>query len=346
MRQESRFGAVIVNYNCGRLAIDAALSFLGAGGAVAIIVDNASPDGSADEIEEILSGARPHTSASPPSPVDRRAPLFASIGALRPGALRLIRAPRNGGFAFGCNTGLRALASTPGIDRFLLLNPDAVIAPDALSAFADRLKDDRAGLCGATVVEFDEPHRVQCFGGASLDPILLVGRNIGDGASFGEMPERRTVEAQLSYPLGAAIAFRRDYLARAGYPDERYFLYYEEADWALAGGPPNRPAWAPGALVYHRYGASSKSRRAGAGAASDRSPLSDFHMTRSRILFALKWRPLLAPLAIVAGVCQAAARWIQGRPENAASVLRACLPFGEQTARSNRTPELHPQPDG
>ncbi|OFW99940.1 MAG: hypothetical protein A3E78_15740 [Alphaproteobacteria bacterium RIFCSPHIGHO2_12_FULL_63_12] len=338
MRQESRFGAVIVNYNCGRLAIDAALSFLGAGGAVAIIVDNASPDGSADEIDRVIKGLVPHVPEAPPSPIERRAPVFADPGVLKAGALRLIRSPKNGGFAFGCNTGLRALAATPGVDRFLLLNPDALIARDSLAAFAARLNDDRAGLCGATVVGFDTPHKVQCFGGASLDPFFLIGRNIGEGADCSEAPDRQQVEARLSYPLGAAIAFRRDYLARAGYPDERYFLYYEEADWALAGGPPNRPAWAPGAIVYHRYGAASKSRRADAGQASERSPLADYHMTRSRILFAMKWRPLLAPVAIGAGLAQSLNRLARGRRENAAAILRACLPGKSAPARFEEAP--------
>ena len=62
-------------------------------------------------------------------------------------------------------------------------------------------------------------------------------RNIGEGARFSDSRDAAQTESQLSYPLGAAIAFRRDYLSRAGYLDERYFLYYEEADWALAGGP-------------------------------------------------------------------------------------------------------------
>jgi GT2 family glycosyltransferase len=334
MRQESRFGAVIVNYNCGALAIDAALSFLGDGGAVAVIVDNASPDGSGDEIDRVIKGEAAHDPSCPPDPIDGAAPAFASIADLAPGALRLIRSPRNGGFAFGSNIGLRTLAALPGVDRFLLLNPDAILARGALSAFASRLSDDRAGLCGATIVGFDGQHPVQAFGGAKVDPVLLIGRNIGEGSFVADAPDRKHLEAQLSYPLGAAIALRRDYLARAGYLDERYFLYYEEADWALAGGPANRPAWAPGAIVYHRYGAASKSRKAAAGETSDRSPLSDYHMTRSRILFAMKWRPLLAPVAILAGGAQAAGRLVSGRRENAAAVLRGALPGSARDFRS------------
>ena len=328
MREERRFGVVIVNYNCAPLALDAALSALGAGAGAAVIVDNASPDGSADHIERVLRGELAHVCEAPPAPIDNDAPTFADIAALAPGALRLVRASRNGGFAFGCNTGLRALAALSGVDRFLLLNPDALVSRRALSAFAGRLKDERAGLCGASVVAFEAPHLAQAFGGARLHPVFLTGRNIGEGARLGDAPAATAVEARMSYPLGAAIALRRDYLSRAGYLDERYFLYYEEADWALAGGPSNRPAWAPGAIVYHRYGASSQSRKVEVGASSDRSPLADLHMARSRILFALKWRPLLAPFAVAAVAAQAAVRLLRGKPRNALAVIRAIMPVG------------------
>ena len=337
MSKECRFGAVIVNYNCAPLAIDAALSFLGAGGAKAVIVDNASPDGSAIAINRILKGEAAHETEGPLAPPDGEDPRFAAIASLPPGALKLLRSTRNGGFAFGCNIGLRALAADPAIDRFLLLNPDALVARRALAAFGDRLMDDRAGLCGATVLAFDQPHRVQAFGGARLDPLLLTGRNIGEGDCVRDAPDRGSVEARMTYPLGAAIALRRDYLQRGGFLDERYFLYYEEADWAFAGGPANRPCWAPGAIVYHRYGAASKSRKKDAGQPSDRSPLSDYHMTRSRILFAAKWRPILAPVAVAAGGAQAANRLARGRRANAAAILKASLPWADREFRLSPT---------
>ncbi len=325
MSRSARFGAVIVNYRCAPLALDAALSFLGDGGACAVIVDNASDDGSPDYIEQAMRGSA-HAPAPPPDPLPGRAVRFADPARLAVGRLTVLRSKANGGFAAGCNAGLRFLSAAPKIDRFLLLNPDALLAEGALAAFVDRLSEDSAGLCGASVVAFDAPHAVQALGGAAFDKILMTGRNIGEGESLGALPDRRSVEAQLSYPLGAAIALRKDYLSRAGYLDERYFLYYEEIDWARAGGGAQRPVWAPGAVVYHRYGAASKSERRTAGEPSQRSPLSDYHMTRSRVLFAAKWRPPLAPLAMLAGGAQAVRRYLRGRPRNGAAVLRASLP--------------------
>ncbi len=347
MTARARFGAVIVNYRCAPLALDAALSFLGDGGATAVIVDNASDDGSAEVLDAAIAGTRQHAPQVPRDAIAGRTVRFADLKRTAPGALSVIRSKINGGFAAGCNVGLRALATTPGLDHFLLLNPDALLAQGALAAFAGRLCDGAAGLCGASVVAFEAPHDVQAFGGAAFDPLLLTGRNIGEGETLSAMPGRRSVEAQLSYPLGAAIALRKDYLTRAGYLDERYFLYYEEIDWARAGGSANRPVWAPEAVVYHRYGASSLSKRAGAGLPSARSALSDYHMTRSRILFAMKWSPAMAPLAMLAGGTQAARRFMRGKRANAAAVLRASLPgspraFGAPAA-GHTDEQLQPQ---
>ena len=76
-----------------------------------------------------------------------------------------------------------------------------------------------------------------------------------------------------------------------------------------------------------------------AGEPSERSPLADYHMTRSRILFALKWRPYLAPLAVAAGGGQAAMRLIRGRRANAEAVFRASLPGSAREFVTRRTAE-------
>ncbi|MEZ5897365.1 MAG: glycosyltransferase family 2 protein [Parvularculaceae bacterium] len=326
-----RFGAVIVNYNCAPLALDAALSFLGAGGAKAVVVDNASTDDSVVYLRRILSGAERHAPVAPRDPLAGGEVVFADPASVPPGALTLMPARKNGGFAYGSNIGLRALSALSGIDRLLLLNPDALVSRGALAAFSRRLDDAAAGLCGATVVEFDAPHRVQAFGGASFNRLSLIGRNLGQGEDPAYAPDRNVIEARLGYPLGAAIALHKDYLARAGYLDERYFLYYEEVDWAFAGGSAFRPVWAPDAIVYHRYGAASKSVRTGPDAPSQRSALSDYHMARSRRLFAAKWAPALFPSTIALGAAQAARRALRGRHENAAAVLRGAMPGSSRT---------------
>lgn len=324
-----RVGAVIVSYNCGPLALDAALSILGASsGAAVVIVDNASPDGSGKFLREAAAGAM-HVAATPPPPEVRLMPVSAAPFHIEPPraetGINLRQSPSNGGFAAGCNIGLRALDRS-ALDLILLLNPDAVIAASAIDAFARRLADPGIGLCGGSVLSFEAPHAAQALGGAALDPLTLLGANLGAGLQLENAPPTDEIEDRLDYPLGAAIALRPDYVERAGFLDERYFLYYEEADWARAGRAFSRVGWARDAVVYHRYGASSKSVRSAARAPSNRSPLSDYHMARSRLLFALKWRPELAPSLTVLGAAQAARRLMRGKVAQARAVALGSLP--------------------
>lgn len=321
-------GVVIVNYNCAPLALDAALSALGDDAtSTVIIVDNCSTDTSLEYFKRIFSDRRAHLPAPPSGgPVSCQ---FADIGtincAVRPEnsceslehQLTVVAARRNRGFAAGCNLGMSVAARRKDVDWFLLLNPDALIGKGAMDAFRKRLEDKNAGLCGASVLRFEAPHHIQALGGASLDSITLLGKNVGWDQAFGALPPRSQVEAQLDYPLGAAMALKAEYRTHYGDLDERYFLYYEEVDWALRGGNVARTVWADDAIIYHRHGAAAGSQiREGA-----RGTLSEYHMARSRMLFALKWRPWLMPLILVLSAVQAARRVLRGRSSQARALL-------------------------
>lgn len=327
-----RFAIVIVNYNCAPLAIDAALSALGSarpGEARAIIIDNASTDGSLAQLRQFAArrSRRPGDAAPGVAFADPGALAVSTADAGREvndaDDISIIFTQTNRGFAAGCNLGLRAL-DPKAHDVIVLLNPDATLAKGALEGFAARLADPAVGLCGASVMSAASPHLAHAFGGARLEPLTLAGVNLGAGLSYDDAPATDDIERALDYPLGAAIGLKPDYVDRAGFLDERYFLYYEEADWALAGAM--RVGWARDALVYHRYGGSTKSRATRQGAPSERSPLSDYHMARSRLLFALKWRPWLAPLLMGAGCAQALRRALRGRSREARAVALGSLP--------------------
>ncbi len=235
--------------------------------------------------------------------------------------LVILRAAANRGFAAGCNLGMRFLTASAPLDRLLLLNPDALLANGAFGEFERRLKDPSAGLCGASVLRFDAPHTAQAFGGARMRGWSLQGENIAAGRKLADKPARSVVEEQMDYPLGAAMALRADYRDVAGDLDERFFLYFEEVDWARRGGPARRPVWAPSAVVYHRHGASAGSRqRSGL-----RGAFSDYHMARSRMLYALKWRPILTPLIFVLTLVQGLRRTLRGQRQQSQAVLSAAF---------------------
>lgn len=318
-------GVVIVNYNCAGLALDAALSVLAdEPEARVVIVDNASSDGSLAYFEEVLAGRRKHIPQAPAGgPVAVRFARLAALstaiiseGETTDARLVILKAKTNHGFAAGCNLGLRFLHHPGDTGLRVLLNPDALLARGAMAAFAARLGDSGAGLAGGSVLRFEAPYVAQAFGGARLNPWTLQGGNIGAGRTFANAPEQSVVEAAMDYPLGAAMAFHADYLEQAGPLDERFFLYFEEADWARRGRS-SRPVWARDAVIYHRHGAAAGSRQA----AGKRGALSDFHMARSRMLYAMKWCPLAVPLIAALSLGQSARRFLRGHRAQARAVL-------------------------
>ena len=338
MSAAQQWGVVIVNYNSARFALDAALSALGDNpDAKVVIVDNGSTNNSLEILQTAIVQKDHHSQPlnNPVSDVTISAADIADVEAalidvnaqpLSLPSLTIVQANENRGFAAGCNIGLRLLEAVGGCSHYLLLNPDTQLGVGAFDAFKTALDEPGAGLCGGTVLLANDPGKVQAFGGARLNRMTLLGENIGGGEFLFAAPKSDEVEKQLTYPLGAAIALKAGYLKKAGYLDDRYFLYYEEADWAFAGKAFSHPVWASDAYVFHHYGVSSKSDFARTGQPSNRSPLADYHMARSRFLFALKWRPWLAPAVLVIGLAQSFRRLLRGRFKSALAVARGILP--------------------
>ena len=76
--------------------------------------------------------------------------------------VRIVRAPRNGGFAYGCNLGI----ASGSADFVLFLNPDAEIDAASLAILVDALRAD-ASLGGVG------PHTVDAAGNCDLHPTSL-----------------------------------------------------------------------------------------------------------------------------------------------------------------------------
>ncbi|MCI5045567.1 MAG: glycosyltransferase family 2 protein [Aquisalinus sp.] len=316
-------GIVIVNYNSLAYVIEAVQSILAAekiGERIRIVlVDNASTEHSFVEFENSIR-ERFETDIAIACQSGRGLSII--DGCPDTAEIILIKSSCNDGFSAGCNIGLRFLHETD-TDLFLLLNPDAALHRNALKAFATKLSSESGyGLVGATLMNMRSDQGTQACGGAFLNPWSLLGRNLGAGLSLEDLPSEQDIEQHLSYPVGAAMAFRRDWLEYAGFMDERYFLYYEEADWSTKGKGKYKPGWARNAVVYHHHGAAAGSNLA----AQERSPLADYHMIRSRMQYALKWQKWKVPLIICLTCVQAIRRGLRGQREQARAVILGGIP--------------------
>ena len=234
--------AILVNYNAGDdLAI--ALRSIQADCAnvpwEAVVVDNASSDGSAAVV-----------------------PAYAQA--------TLIRNATNVGFGRAVNQGV-AVARAPLV---LLMNPDCRLIEGAVSTLRSVLDVERScAIVGPRVLDPDGG--VQ--GSARGDPDMLTGLFGRTGALRVLMPflpvARRNVVADeavragqrsvvVDWLSGACLLVRRDAFLAAGGFDERFFMYWEDAD--LCRRLRNRGfhvRYVPGATAVHRVGRSSQTAR-------------------------------------------------------------------------------------
>ena len=230
---------IIVNYNAGPLLRKCVDSLLACPLDIQIIVvDNASSDGSLDELQDLSQ-------------------------------VCVIRKPANVGFAAACNIGVQA-SSAP---LLLFLNPDCFFQPDAIAPLLAGLQSgDRVGMVGGLLVNEDgteqgggrravpTPWRsfVRAFGlqrFANRWPKLFYDFHLHKQP----LPDSPIEVEAIS---GACMLVKRDVMEDVGLWDEGYFLHCEDLDWCMRF---RQKGWkilfVPDARISHALGACSQSRR-------------------------------------------------------------------------------------
>ncbi len=198
---------VIVNWNGGAL-LRACLASLaaaeaGLGDALplrVVVVDNASTDGSLEDLPRLRHGPA------------------------------VIANPDNQGFGRACNAG----AARGGAPAILFLNPDARVTPESLAgAHAALMADPGTGIVGAQLL--DEAGVVQrsCArrpsAGSLVGQALLLDRARLVPTHF--MTEwDHAKDRAVDQVMGAFLMIRRSLFADLGGFDPRFFVYYEDVD--------------------------------------------------------------------------------------------------------------------
>jgi GT2 family glycosyltransferase len=332
-----RIGVVLVNWNRWADTLEALESLLRSDVPVtAIVVDNASSDGSPDHIVAWAAGQTAAPLASPdmarfsvpplPKPLACRRITAAEwpTASLAPDdRLVLVDSGGNLGFAGGNNVGLKLLLADPRIDIFWLLNNDTVVAPDTARQLAARIDATGAGMCGTVVRYYWKPDTVQAANGHMFSTLKGTARGIHQGLPAASLPDPAEVEARTSFILGASLAVTRPFLERVGLMEDSYFLYFEEIDWAarnakLPGGG-FRVAYAPEAVVYHKEGGSIGS----SGVPGARSLTADYWLAKSRLAYFRRHQPAWLPWHWGVTLGLAGLRVVRGQPDKAKVILKA-----------------------
>ncbi|MEM9043022.1 MAG: glycosyltransferase, partial [Actinomycetota bacterium] len=215
-------GVVIVAYTSADVIGDCLDSVVGAPEiARIVVVDNRSPDATVETVRAWAGRMGPPLAESDPA-----APLESRV--------TLIHAGLNRGFAGAVNIGLDRLKADPEIDAFWILNPDAVARPGTAAALAAcAAQNPGFGLMGGRIVYSGRRQAVQADGGR-YSRWTGVCESVNQGLSAAEAVAP-PAEA-LDFVTGAHMVASRRFLEEVGPMEERYFLYYEEVDWAMRRG--------------------------------------------------------------------------------------------------------------
>jgi N-acetylglucosaminyl-diphospho-decaprenol L-rhamnosyltransferase len=240
----SRLRVVILNYRTPELTIACLHSLVeevrALPGTQVTVVDNASADGSVEQIS-------------------------AAIEAAQWDWVTFLPQERNGGYAFGNNVGIRpALESEAPPDYFLLLNPDTVVRSGALQALVDFMdKTPEAGIAGSRLEDLDGTPQCSAFRFPNVWSELDSGLRLGlvtQLLSEQIVPILPVTDAirQVDWVAGASMIVRRQVFETAGLMDEKYFLYFEEVDFCIAAKNAGWTCWyVPESRVVHYVGQSS-----------------------------------------------------------------------------------------
>jgi N-acetylglucosaminyl-diphospho-decaprenol L-rhamnosyltransferase len=259
---------VIVNWNSGAQLRECVASFAAVAGddvtlARLTVVDNASSDGSSDDL---------------PSSVP----------------LVVIRNPENRGFAAACNQG----AAGSGADFLLFLNPDTRLMAGSLERPARYLQELAYAQVGVAGIQLIDPNgHVARNTARAPTPTSMIGNTLGLDRLMPSVfsPHFATEWAhdetrEVDQVMGAFFFVRRSIFEALGGLDARFFVYFEDMDFAVRA---RERGWSS------VYLATAKAFHRGQGTTAGAAERRVFYFARSRILYARKHFGALGASAVM-----------------------------------------------
>lgn len=212
--------------------------------------------------------------------------------------IKLIASGINLGFSGGCNLGIR-YSMENNSDYIILLNNDTTVAAGLVTSLIKAAKEESVGGVVPKIYfsrghEFhheryknEERGKVIWYAGGKIDWENLIGKNIGvDEVDRGQFDKSGEVELA----TGCCFLIKTEVLKKVGMFDDRYYLYYEDADLTQrikrAG---YKIMYEPEAFMWH----------VNAGSSGSGSILQDYYISRNRMLFGMTYASLRTKVSLI-----------------------------------------------
>lgn len=212
----------------------------------------------------------------------------------------VIRSDENTGFSGGNNIGMK-YALSQGAEYVMIVNNDTIVDKHLAMRLLEVLEHDKTIGVVTPKIYFAKGHefhknrykkgdlgKIFWFAGGFTDWANVM--SIHRGVDEVDRGQYNTAES-VTFASGCCMMFPRKVLEKIGLFDEKYFLYFEDADLCeriqRAG---YKIVYMPFAVLWHSNAGST----GGSG-----SVLQDYFMTRNRMLFGMRYAPLRAKLALI-----------------------------------------------
>ena len=185
----------------------------------------------------------------------------------------------NLGFSRGCNRGIRTALDDDLCAYVFLINNDAVVTPDSISAAVSAAEaDERIGLVSGKVLLSGKRDTIW-YAGGHID--RWRGRTVARG--FGEIDRGQyDSPCEVGFGTGASMLIKREVLERVGLLPEEYFFGIEEWDYShrvrKAG---YKIFYVPRCVVFHKAD----------GSHWNYDPKFVYNSYRSKLIFQEKYLP-------------------------------------------------------
>jgi GT2 family glycosyltransferase len=217
----------------------------------------------------------------------------------------LIRNQENLGVAEGNNQGI-CRAREDGCTHVLLLNNDTVFSPELFSTMLRCAQSGGHEVIVPKIFRHSDGGRIIWYAGGYFNRKLghsatHVGEGCADCAAF-------NIAKYVEYSPTCCMLVTMDVFRRVGMMDERYFVYYDDADFCLRLMREGTGIWyEPSATLQHKVGSLT-------GGAT--TPFSARMGARNKIYYLRKhFSPLQANLFTAAYFCYLFTRWV-GRKDS------------------------------
>lgn len=197
----------------------------------------------------------------------------------------------NKGYAYGVNLGLRR-ALNKGLENFTVINSDTILRDDFVAKVKESLAKNKDSLIGGKIYyapgfEYHKDRyqkkdlgKVIWYAGGEMDWANVGARHRGvDEVDKGQFNNFQETE----FVTGCLMIFNKQVLNKIGFWDEKYFLYYEDADFCQrAKNKEIKLYYDPTVVIWHKNAQSTD----GSG-----SPLHQKYQAKGRLRFGLKYAP-------------------------------------------------------